>query len=441
MPTAIEMIEVLASDPSGMGRDELLAGLSSAEDLRSWIAAREGRFARALRDLPKDPSSPAKDLAGELGREQNVGPGQAKKRAERAEQLGELPETEKTLESGGITDVHADAMARARSKADSKAQAALADKEAELLGHAGSESPWAFGQRLERFVKAHSADDGRTEWEKKKAARRARVWRDKDGMTRLSGTFDPESGQVVRSTFARVMEQLWRRDHQDHPADEQVPATVRDDEQRGADALTEICRRADEVDGPARRNDQAVVFLSHHDLLDKLNEAGIDACLGDGTPVPASVARRMACSAGIIPMVLDGDSVPLDLGRAARYASRWQRLGLRAQWDTCAIADCTVPFDWTQVHHLDPFAEDGHHGMTDLDNLIPACDHGHDLAHTPGWTIEKLADGSVITTAPDGTTWHRQPNGPATRQRPTQPPPAATAPAGQPAATLFTEAA
>jgi hypothetical protein len=58
-----------------------------------------------------------------------------------------------------------------------------------------------------------------------------------------------------------------------------------------------------------------VVILSYEDLLAKLEGAGIAATLADGTPVPASVARRMACDAGIIPLVLGGDSVPLDLGR------------------------------------------------------------------------------------------------------------------------------
>ena len=121
MPTADEL---LGQAPSGT-RSEALAVLGEAEKHRSWIAAREGAWARYVDSLPKDPSSPAKDLAGEMEREQKVGAGQAKKRAERANQLGELPGTEQALEDGGITDAHADAMARARSKADSAARAAL----------------------------------------------------------------------------------------------------------------------------------------------------------------------------------------------------------------------------------------------------------------------------------------------------------------------------
>ncbi len=160
----------------------------------------------------------------------------------------------------------------------------------------------------------------------------------------------------------------------------------------------------------------------------------------------------MACDAGLIPMVLSGDSVPLDEGRAKRDPTPAQRLALEAQWSTCAIADCTIPFAWTQIHHIEPFNEHGHQGPTDLDNLVPACDHGHDLAHTPGWTVEKLADGRVVTTAPDGTRWERSPNGPAARRRSEPPRAAATETvreesvgtpdrAPETAATLFRDAA
>jgi hypothetical protein len=437
-PTAREL---LARDPDDLDAGELRAGIRAAAAERSWIKGREARFIRALDRLAPDPSDPAKDTAGQVGADQNLDPGKAKQKTKTAEQLDHLPKTQDALEGGAISEAHADALADARAKADTKARSALAEQEARLLAAGAGETPKEFRERLARFVKAHSADDGRSEHDKKVAARKLRWWRDKDGMTQLHGTFDPVSGQVIRSTLDRVVEQLWRRDHQNHPADEPVPSSGRDDEQRNADALTEICRRADQVDGPARRGrDRAIVVLSLDDLLDRLNNAGIDSTLADGTPIPASVARRLACDAAIVPLTLNGDSVPLDLGRAVRDATDAQRTALAAQYSTCMIGDCTIPFAWTEIHHLDPFHANGHHGMTDLDNLIPACDHGHDLAHSPGWSVEKLADGSVITTAPDGTTWHRMPNGPAARHR-TQPPPAATTPTADPAATPFTEAA
>src|SRR5204862_7630857 len=106
---------------------------------------------------------------------------------------------------------------------------------------------------LSRFVKVHSADDGPSRHEAQRGARRLSLWRDKDGMTHLRGTFDPVAGQLIRSTLDRVAEQLFRRDHRNHPADEPVPVGERSNEQRMADAMSEVCRRADQVDGPAKR--------------------------------------------------------------------------------------------------------------------------------------------------------------------------------------------
>ena len=46
------------------------------------------------------------------------------------------------------------------------------------------------------------------------------------------------------------------------------------------------------------------------------------ATLDTGHRLGAGEMRRMACKAGIIPMVLDGESVPLDLGREQRPRRR-----------------------------------------------------------------------------------------------------------------------
>ena len=49
-----------------------------------------------------------------------------------------------------------------------------------------------------------------------------------------------------------------------------------------------------------------------------------------GTPLPVETIRRMACEAGIIPIVLGGDSQPLDVGRERRLATRAQRMALNS---------------------------------------------------------------------------------------------------------------
>jgi hypothetical protein len=63
-----------------------------------------------------------------------------------------------------------------------------------------------------------------------------------------------------------------------------------------------------------------------------------------GTRLPVETIRRMACDAGIIPIVLNGDSQPLDVGRERRLATRAQRMALRAHYPTCGMdAGCNVP--------------------------------------------------------------------------------------------------
>jgi len=63
--------------------------------------------------------------------------------------------------------------------------------------------------------------------------------------------------------------------------------------------------------------------------LDELGARLAGARLLDDTgTLPAAVARRLCCDAQLIPTVLDGRSVPLDLGRSARFFSTAQRHAL-----------------------------------------------------------------------------------------------------------------
>jgi hypothetical protein len=62
----------------------------------------------------------------------------------------------------------------------------------------------------------------------------------------------------------------------------------------------------------------------------------------DGTPVPAETIRRHACDAHIIPVVVDGERRPLDVGLAQRLATPEQRTALRSMHPTCAIDGCNT---------------------------------------------------------------------------------------------------
>ena len=111
--------------------------------------------------------------------------------------------------------------------------------------------------------------------------------------------------------------------------------------------------------------------------------------------VSASAARRLACGAGIIPAVLDGESLPLDLGRQKRLYSEAQRVAFATRYDECATEGCDRPFAWCEIHHLHAWQAGG---STDLASGVPLCGRHHrmiDDQHLQH-TVRQLDDGCKV---------------------------------------------
>ncbi|MBB2994179.1 HNH endonuclease signature motif containing protein [Paeniglutamicibacter cryotolerans] len=97
-----------------------------------------------------------------------------------------------------------------------------------------------------------------------------------------------------------------------------------------------------------------------------------------GSLLGMATVRRLACDAGIIPMVLGSDSVPLDLGRTRRYFSRKQRRALAARDRGCIVPGCTATPGHCEAHHVTPWSTGG---RTDLAGGCLLCAHHHTLVH------------------------------------------------------------
>ncbi len=119
-----------------------------------------------------------------------------------------------------------------------------------------------------------------------------------------------------------------------------------------------------------------LVIIDYDTLIGRLHHEGVIVA---GGSIPAATARRLACDADLIPVVLGGDSVGLDLGRSRRLATNDQRRALIARdGPTCAIPDCHIPADHCRAHHLNPFTGGG---RTDLALLALLCDRHHHQVH------------------------------------------------------------
>lgn len=109
--------------------------------------------------------------------------------------------------------------------------------------------------------------------------------------------------------------------------------------------------------------------------LEALRHEVIRAGLTDaGEAISAAETRRLACGAGVMPAVLGGRSVPIDLGRQERCFTANQKTALATRYTECAADGCDRPFAWTEIHHIRAWARGG---STDLNNAVPLCGTHH----------------------------------------------------------------
>ena len=99
--------------------------------------------------------------------------------------------------------------------------------------------------------------------------------------------------------------------------------------------------------------------MTLNQLLARLDAAGV-CTLDTGGRISAAEARRLACSAGIIPIVLGGRGQVLDVGRKRRLHTEAMRLAMGVRDGGCTAVDCEVPPGLCHAHHDNPWSEGGH---------------------------------------------------------------------------------
>jgi len=103
-------------------------------------------------------------------------------------------------------------------------------------------------------------------------------------------------------------------------------------------------------------------------------------------------ARRLACEAGILPLVLSGTSQLLDYGRTKRFHTTGQRKVIQARDKTCRADGCDVPATWCHVHHRTPWSKGG---STSVHDGVSLCSRHHHKAHDSGYDLRDRPDGKI----------------------------------------------
>ncbi|MER6975011.1 DUF222 domain-containing protein [Nocardioides sp. NPDC000445] len=208
-----------------------------------------------------------------------------------------------------------------------------------------------------------------------------------DGTTRISAVV-PDAAADRLATNLEAFASPRREDGTRTDTGEYLPY-----DRRLGRAFCQLLETLDPSRLPIHGGDATTVIVTI-DLDQLRKEAGIAQILG-GSPITAAEARRLACTANIIPAVLGGASEVLDLGRKERFFTAAQRRALLLRSATCEAEGCDIPGTWAEAHHWIAWAQAG---ATDLDNAALLCSHHHHRAHDAAYLHERLPNGAIRFT-------------------------------------------
>lgn len=210
------------------------------------------------------------------------------------------------------------------------------------------------------------------------------------GMVRVDGDLDPEAGETLLTALRAVLDAESRSGPQ---VDLRTPAQSR------ADALAEICRQwLDMADRPTVAGERPHVTVTVGS--EALQSTSSDASEFDHAgPVDPQTARRLACGASVMRVVMAGRSEPLDVGRRTPVVPPAIRRAVIVRDRTCRFPGCDRPHAWCDAHHVVHWADGG---PTALSNLLLMCRRHHRMVHQGGFRLE-LWEGLPIFRRPDGS--------------------------------------
>ncbi|MFC4948729.1 HNH endonuclease signature motif containing protein [Pseudonocardia sp. GCM10023141] len=300
-----------------------------------------------------------------------------------------LPETAKAFAEGAISAEHITVIQRTLGGLKPDLEPHRAELESYLAAHARVFNPYELGVLARRRL-AFLDPDGAAPRDTPPTQDHLTFTANGEGFD-LRGWLNTESAADLNTALSPLAAP--------QPAEDGTP-DPRTKTERDADALVDLARRSLTcrqlpVDGGERPHINVTITLQ--DLENRLGTGLRD--FGDGSmtgPISAEDARRHACDAEIIPIVLGGNSEPLDIGRSQRVVPRWMRRALAQRDSGCAFPGCTAAAPWCSSHHIIHWARGG---ITALSNLVLLCTHHHMVMHKEEWEVT-ITDGFPLFHPP-----------------------------------------
>jgi Domain of unknown function (DUF222)/HNH endonuclease len=288
------------------------------------------------------------------------------------ESMHRMPESIEAMHGGELGFAHLTVMARTAE--------ALGDRfdESALIKKARESSPGKFHYICTHYRHAADPKQYADEQAEQVQQRRLKLSRWMDGTVLLSGQLDPEGGAVLLTTIGTLARKSGAHDD-------------RDLEQRQGDALVELA-------SGGGSQAQIQVTSSIETLLGLAGAPAADVEFS--LPVSSRTVERLACDSSIARVLLDSESMVIDVGRSKRVVSEPTRRALWTRDGHCRWPSCDRPATWSAAHHVVHWI---HGGPTDMDNLVLLCRRHHWMVHEGDWQIVWGDERQMITIPPTVT--------------------------------------
>ena len=285
----------------------------------------------------------------------------ARRLAETAEALRELPALDQAFRDGDLT---LDQVAAAT-------PLATPETDAELARVAVGKAPSQISLAARTIVPPKVADD--QELYERRALRM--TWTNGGRELVFSGQLPLEQGAAFEQAIRDVAKT--------QRAADKKHGTLLEWQQSAADALVTLARHSgDGADGGPRRSPTTVIVHLSDDAPPILEGAG---------PISVETAERLACDARRLTIKLQGrDLVHSRVGRCASYPQ--QRALYKRSGGHCQYPGCTATRE-LEAHHI--LAVE-HGGATDVANMILLCSRHHKLLHDYGIRTRGTGDQPIF---------------------------------------------
>ncbi|WP_460853142.1 HNH endonuclease signature motif containing protein [Nocardioides montaniterrae] len=381
--------DVASVEPVYMTPGDKATALRGLAALKAQVEEAEMRLLAAAGDLAQDTG--ARDAGQWLAHEAHLDPRTCHSELKLAQAIDEkCSQVAASMRAGAVNRAQAQVIVTALEKLPPEIDQVTrrrAEKHlVELAGQFGPRELRTLGDRILSVVAPDIADeaDARALEREERSARiktSIRFKRLGDGITRIVG-------QVPDAVAARLETYLDAFSSPRVSTGERLPRS-----RRLGQAFCALLEHLDPKKLPDHGGDATTVMVTIplEDLRRDLATAGIIGSLEGDLQITADEARRLACTAKIIPVVLGGKGEILDLGRAQRLFNASQRKALRLRDKQCRAEGCSIPATWCEAHHSHPWSAGG---KTDLADGVLLCSHHHQVAHDPHMTHELTSTGA-----------------------------------------------